>query len=83
MRVRSKLFIGFALVLAIIIFIAVFGVMNLRDVDSEYTYALEHPFVRYSILNRIETDLMDARRTMNRAAMYIHDPDDAMAGIDN
>ncbi|MCL2854562.1 MAG: methyl-accepting chemotaxis protein, partial [Defluviitaleaceae bacterium] len=83
MKIRSKLFLGFFLVLAITVVIAVVGIFNLMDVDGEYSYALDYPFVRYGALNRIETDMMDARRTMNRAAMYIHDPDDSITGINN
>jgi len=79
--IKGKLFISFFIVLAITAFIAIYGAVNLAQVDNEYTYILDYPFVRYSILRDIEVGMMDARRTMNRAAMYIHDPDDPLAGI--
>jgi len=82
MRIRTKLFFGFFLLLAITVIISVFGSINIMNIDSQYTYVLENPFQRYSILRELEVSMMDARRTMNRAAMYIHDPDDPVGGID-
>ena len=81
MKIRGKLFLGFFLVLGITIFIALFGAFNLMEVDEQYTYALSFPLERYILLSELGVLFMDARRTMNRAAMYIHDDIDAIAGI--
>jgi len=82
MKIKFKLLFGFLLLLFITIAIAAFGAMTLRSVDDEYSYALSYPFEQYSIIKDLGTYFMDARRTMNRAAMYIHDPIDPIAGID-
>ena len=69
-KIRGKLLIGFAIVLLISIFIAFYGIVTLFRVDGEYSYVLEFPNMRYSILRDIEVRMMDARRTMNRVSMY-------------
>jgi len=38
-------------------------------------------FQRYSLLRDIEVGMMNARRIVNRAAMYMHDPDDPIGAI--
>ena len=81
MKIKGKLFLGFFLVLGITVFIALFGALNLRQVDDQYTYALSFPMERYILLSELGVLFMDARRTMNRAAMYMHDDIDPIAGI--
>ena len=81
MKIRAKLFLSFFLVLGITLFIAMFGACNLRQVDNQYTYALSFPMERYILLSELGVLFMDARRTMNRAAMYMNDPDDPIGGI--
>ena len=81
MKIRGKLFLGFFLVLGITIFIALFGAFNLRQVDAQYSYALSFPMERYILLSELGVLFMDARRTTNRAALYMSDPDDPVGGI--
>jgi len=81
MKIRAKLFLGFFLVLAITLFIAMFGAVNLQEVDGQYTYALSFPMERYILLSELGVLFMDSRRMMNRAAMYMNDPDDPIGGI--
>ena len=70
MKIRSKLVLGFATVLILSVFIAIYGILTLFRVDSEYSYVLSYPNMRYSILRDVEVNMMDARRTMNRVSMY-------------
>jgi len=81
MKIRGKLFLGFFALVAITVFIAMFGALNLRQVDGQYTYALSFPMERYILMSELGVLFMDSRRTMNRAAMYMSDPDDPIAGI--
>ena len=83
MKIRAKLFLGFFMVLGITVFVALFGAMNLREVDDQYTYALSFPMERYILLSELGVLFMDSRRTMNRAAMYMNDPDDPVGGINS
>ena len=83
MKIRGKLFLGFFLVLGITVFIALFGAFNLRQVDDQYSYALSFPMERYILLSELGVLFMDSRRTMNRAAMYMSDPDDPIGGINS
>jgi len=81
MKIRGKLFVAFSFLLAITLFIAIFGALEMRFIDSKYSYALSFPMERYSILGELGILFMDAQRTMNRAGMYINDPEDPVAGI--
>ena len=81
MKIRNKLFVGFSVLLIATITISIYGGIMIMSVDSGYSHALEYPTERVEILNGLAVGLMDARRTMNRAAMYIHDPNDPAAGI--
>ena len=81
MKIRNKLFLGFTMILAITVMITAYGGWQIINVDRKYTYAMTYPAERLEILNEMSLHLMNARRTMNRAAMYIHDPDDPIGGI--
>jgi methyl-accepting chemotaxis protein len=81
MKIRSKLFAGFAVLLIATIAISIYGAFMIMYVDSEYSYAMQHPTERVEILNGLALGLMDAQRAANRAAMYIHDPNNPTAGI--
>jgi len=80
MKISTRLFLGFSILLMVTVFIALFGVYEMRKIDAAYTHVLDFPFQRYSTLRQIEVGMMEARRIMNRAAMYVHD-DDPQAGI--
>jgi len=73
MKIRGKLFLGFFLLLAVTVFIAVFGAFQIASVSGAYEHAMNYPLVRRSILSRMEVAMMDARRTMNRASMHASD----------
>ena len=74
---------GFFLMLAITAIVAVYAGLNMRDIDNKYSYVLDFPYQRYTILRDIEVGLMNSRRIMNRAAMYIHDDIDPLSGINS
>ena len=70
MKTRNKLFLGFFLLLAITVIIAAFGSYNIFRVDREYTYVLNYPAQRRTLLRDIEVAMMDLRRIMSRTSMY-------------
>jgi len=73
MKIRSKLFLGFFLLLAITAIIAAFGAFNITRVDTDYSYVLEYPAHRRSLLRDVEVAMMDVRRMMNRTSMAAAD----------
>ncbi|MCL2573205.1 MAG: methyl-accepting chemotaxis protein [Defluviitaleaceae bacterium] len=77
MKVRSRLFLSFFVILAITLGIAIFGSVSLFGVNENYSYVLNYPFQRYTILRDIEVGMMNSRRVMNRASMSAPDSDDA------
>ncbi|MCL2356447.1 MAG: methyl-accepting chemotaxis protein [Defluviitaleaceae bacterium] len=83
MKIRSKLFLGFALVLLIVMFVSGFGAIQLFNTNSQYTYLLEFPIQKRHYLRNIEVIMMDARRAMNRASMYASEVDLDVDGGNN
>ena len=75
MTIRNKLIGGFALLLIIMAIVAVFGSIQIMQVQNQYAQVLRYPAHRRSLLRDIEVSMMDARRTMNRASMYASEVD--------
>ena len=73
MKIRSKLFVGFALLLAITAIVAIYGAVQISNVSGDYSHAIDYILERRSILRDMEVAMMDARRTMNRASMHASD----------
>ena len=73
MKIRGKLFLGFFLVLAITVFIAVFGIVNINTINTNYVLMQDFPSARYDILNHMATDIMDLRRIVTAMAFRLGD----------
>jgi methyl-accepting chemotaxis protein len=69
-KIRNKLFIGFAVLLVLTIVLAIFGGNRILHVDTEYTYVMDFPMERWDILSELELDLAYADAVMNLAGMY-------------
>jgi len=61
-KIRAKLFLGFFSVLAITVFIAVFGLVNINRINTNYTRMQDYPAVRYNMINYMVADIIDLRR---------------------
>jgi len=68
-KIRAKLFFGFFLLLAITIFIALFGVRNINTINANYTLMLDFPVERYNMINYMYAEIIDLRR-INAAASF-------------
>jgi len=62
MKIRGKLFMGFFMVLAITVFIAVFGIVNIDTINTNYAMMQDFPSTRYDILNYMYAEIIDMRR---------------------
>ena len=70
MKVRSKLVLGFFMVLLGAGVIAGVGSYGIMSVNTAYSYMLRYPVIQQNLLRDIEVGMMEARRVMNRASMY-------------
>jgi len=73
MRIKSRLALGFTLLLIIITVISgvsIYQLIQIRDLSS---YVLQYPATRKNLLRDIEVGMMDVRRIMNRASMYTNE----------
>jgi len=73
MKIRGKLFLGFFLVLAITVFIAVFGIHNISTINSNFVLMQDFPSTRYDTLNYMAADIMDLRRIVTAMAFRLGD----------
>ncbi|MDR2168479.1 MAG: Tar ligand binding domain-containing protein, partial [Clostridiales bacterium] len=70
LKIRTKLILGFGLLIAAAVAIVVYSATGLGRLNDEATYLSEHAFVRYSYIRDTEVAMMEARRIMNRISMY-------------
>jgi len=73
MKIRAKLFLGFFLVLAITVFIAGFGIVNIDTINTNYGLMQDFPSARYDTLNYLAVDIMDMRRLVTAMAFRLGD----------
>jgi len=73
MKIRPKLFLGFFLVLAITVFISVFGITNIDTINTNYGLMQDFPSARYDTLNYLAVEIMDLRRLVTAMAFRLGD----------
>jgi len=73
LKIRAKLFLGFFLVLAITVIIAVFGIVSIRMINNNYALMQEFPATRYNILNYLSMDIMNLRRIVSAMTFRVGD----------
>ena len=73
MKIRAKLFMGFFLVLAITVFISVFGIHNISTINTNFVLMQDFPSTRYDTLNYLAADIMDLRRIVTAMAFRLGD----------
>jgi len=73
MKIKTKLGLGFGLLLSITGIITALGIYNIRAVDADYTYTLDLPLARYSAMRDMEVRLMDLRRIVALGALHADD----------
>ncbi|MCL2216551.1 MAG: methyl-accepting chemotaxis protein [Defluviitaleaceae bacterium] len=71
MKIKAKLALGFALVLIITIFIAVFAILDLRTIAGDYDYILRYPNERVSIMQSMSSQIVNLRR-LSMSMAYQH-----------
>ena len=75
MRLRGKLFLGFALMMAITLGIAVFAIWRINLINNDTDHMTEFPMVRYSLLNYASTEIVNLRRLAVFMPFYADEPD--------
>ena len=70
LKIRSKLFVGFGIVLLFLVGVAALGVATVREMNMHYTNVLQNSVDRYSSLHSMSTSLMDIRRVVALAALH-------------
>jgi len=73
LKIRMKLFLGFFLVLAITVFIAIFGIYNINTINNNFVLMQDFPSARYDTLNYMAADIMDLRRIVTAMAFRLGD----------
>ena len=73
MRIKSRLTLGFSLLLVIITIISGVSAYQLIQIRDLSEYVMQYPANRRSLLRDIEVGMMEVRRIMNRASMYTNE----------
>jgi len=73
LKIRAKLFLGFFLVLAITVFIAVFGISSINIINTNHSLMQDNPVARYNTLNYLSTDIMNLRRIVSAMTFRVGD----------
>jgi len=60
MKIRNKLSLGFAFVLAIVVIISALGIFNIRSVNDSYVYSFTYPTERFNILTQMSVRMLDS-----------------------
>jgi len=68
MKIGLKLTIGFGLLLTLTIIITIVGAISISHINNNYSYVLNYPNDRYSILRDLESELSDLRRLVVQAS---------------
>jgi len=73
LKIRGKLFLGFFLMLAITVFIAAFGIININTINTNYTLMEDFPTARYNTLNYMHSEIIDLKRINATMAFHLGD----------
>jgi len=74
-RFNKGLIVGFSIIIVGAIVTTIVGGYNIMEINDKYVYVLNYPHERSRILSEIEVNMMNSRRSMNRASMYANDLD--------
>ena len=70
-KIGLKLTIGFGMLLIVTAIITAIGAIGILQVNRNYSYVLEYPNNRYSVLRDLESDLLDMRRIVVQASFSL------------
>ena len=74
LRIRSKLMLGFVLVLGITTGIVVYGIHRTRTFNADMVYMTDFPTVRYNALNYASIEIVEMRRLNALMAFHSGEP---------
>jgi len=80
-KIRTKLLTSFGVVIALVISLAVYAAMQVRNVNYEYHEVLEHPVVARAAILRTQSNIRALRRTV--AGMVMYAPTDDTTAINS
>jgi len=75
MRIKGKLWLGFGFLLAIMIFVTGYAILNMNRISEDYFYANDFPQERYITLNYMTAEILELRRLVTLMAFHSGDAD--------
>jgi len=82
LKIGSKLFVGFGIILMLVIVLAVYSIITAKEIDDDNSYMKEYPITRLQYWLTIESNFNGARRALSHMSTFAG-TDDAAAGIGN
>ena len=74
MKIATKLAVGFGMTIVLLIAISILGIVNIIQVNNDYTHALEVPVRRMYYTQELELQAMSLRRLSGLTFMYEGNP---------
>ena len=75
LKIRSKLGIGFGLLLLLLAFVAVYAILTLQNIRDDYVYMMDYPVTRYNTVNYMYAEFNNLRRLGTLMAYHLGDTD--------
>ncbi|MCL1863499.1 MAG: HAMP domain-containing protein, partial [Defluviitaleaceae bacterium] len=82
MKIKSKLFLGFGVVLLALVVVAFMGATDVMEVDRRYGDTIEYTVYRYGQMLELDTELMDIRRLVTTIALQSGQFPDQLGSIE-
>ena len=83
MKIRSKLILGFALVLAITMVVAIFGITNIGDLGDRVNHMTNYPTQRYNYVQSLQNELTNLRRIASVMPFHSGNPVSLQSTLDD
>ena len=77
MRIRRKMLLSFFLVVALMVALSVFAIIQTNEVDRQNTYAFDFPGSRETAILKLQVNVLNLRRLVVTETMYAPLDDDA------
>ena len=63
LRIRAKMFVGFGVVIAVMILLSLYSLVQMRNIENSFTYAINHPIHGEIRILEFRGALREFRRT--------------------
>jgi len=71
LKIRMKMIVSFGLIIALMVGLAIFAVVEIKSIDDDFTYVIDYPVKEEIFLRDFRSELRDLRRNSSAIVMFI------------